>query len=357
MAFSLVKDDIRSGDGQDSSGKQTFTRSMGFTFDPARDTVVDLMQSNFYPQAGSVHPIYTQWTLDNVSAIDVVRSPEGRDEMWLTGKYVRGGRSGGASQQKDVPPWKLGAQNFQSAVEQQQTKQVLQLFSKDQNKWIPYVNTAGCRLIRMRNETIRVISFDMNYEYKGKLRVKNAWERLNGDSVKVCSVSIPAYCGKLMPMSSSLHTVYENDGKTVKWKYETVHVTIKINQHTWIIEDLNVGRLAKFPVEEGGDQTMLAPIFQYTPWLSKDPAANAKIKPRFGSIDNVVAAQKAYETATGDKSTKIPFSQVDEDLPLNKNGGIYQEAINDPENNPYLTISGYETEGESWNKYDLPKEY
>jgi hypothetical protein len=332
---------------------------MGFSYDPAVDTVVDLMQSNFYPQVGSVHPTYTQWTLDSVSAVDVVKGPDGRDEMWITAKYSRGGRTGGGfANKKDVPPWELGPQNFQSTTEQQQTKQVLKLYDPKKG-WIPYVNTAGCRLIRMRNETIRIISFDVNYEYKGKLHLKNSAERLNSDNETVCSVSIPAYCGKLMPMSSTLHTVYENDGETVKWKYETVHVTIRINQDTWIIEDLNVGRLAKFAntAEEGNSQFILGPIFQYTPWTSTDPAVNAKVRPKFGSIDDVVIAQQAYERATGDKKTKIPFSQCDEDLPLNEHGGIYEEAIKDPVNNPYLTIKGYETEGVSWKQYDLPKEY
>ena len=352
MAISIIRDDIRSADGQDSSGKQTFTRSMSFSYDPAVDTVVDLMQSNFFPQVGSVHPTYTQWTLDSVSAVNVVQGPDGRDEMWITCKYTRGGRSGGFSNKdKDVPPWKLGPQNFSSTMETEQVP-VLEVYSIEEKKWKPYVNTAGCRIVRMKNEYIRVISFSMNYQYTGRLHLKNATERINDDAVKVCSVDIPAKCGMLMPMTSNVHTVYENDGKTVKWKYETINITIKVRRKTWKIEDLNVGRLALFKNEQG--EITLSPIFQYTPWKSPNNLEqNALVKPKFGSISDVMLAQKTYEKAGG--KGKIPFSQFDEDLPLDQFGDLYYEAIENP-GTEYLRIGGYEIKPESWNRFDLPKE-
>lgn len=350
--FQLIRDGIKSADGQDSSGKQTFTRSLGYTYDPDVDTVVDLLESNLYPEPGGVHPVYTQWTLESVSSVNTVVS-NGAHEMWFTCKYSRRGNKSSAANKKDVPPWELGAQNFRSVYEKYQSKQVKKLYIPEKKKWVPYVNGAGCPLVRTIEEEIRVISFDVHKRYRGKFAPKAAKELYNPEDYRVCGIPIPAYCGKLMPMTSDLHTVYENDGKTVKWQYETVHYTIKINNDTWKVSDLNVGRLAMFPTGADG-KLELGPIFQYTPWESSNPTENANIRPTFGSISEVMAAQSTYERRGG--KGKIPYTQFDEDLPLRENGTLYTEAIEDPINYPYLTIEGMVKEGTSWNGLGIPKE-
>lgn len=360
MAFAIIRDDIRSADGQDSSGKQTFTRSMSFSYDPEKDTVIDLMQSDLFPIPKSKHPIYNKWILDSVSAVNVVKGSDGRDEMWITAKYSRGNGLGSGNEEK-VYPWDYGVQNFQDSYETSQNIPMTEIYNEDEKDFVPFVNTAGSPLVHMKNAVIRTISFDKSFEVKGGRRYEKNEDKMiiNSGDETVCGIPIPQYCGMLMPMTANLYKVFK--GKDLDYEYETVHFTIRINMSGWKLSFLNVGRLAKFPADndnEDGEVRILSPIYQYTPWKSTDQESQVKTKPKFGSINDVIKAQNDFYVTAGGSANigaKIPFSQVDEDMPLDENGGLYQDAIDDPVKNPYLKIEGFESEPESWSKFDLPK--
>jgi hypothetical protein len=80
-----------------------------------------------------------------------------------------------------------------------------------------------------------------------------------------------------------------------------------------------------------------------------------KIDATYGGMDEVMQAQANYEKVV--KGKKIPWSQVDENMPLDKDGTLLMSALDPNRTNEveYLRIEGFEVVPESWNKYNLPR--
>ena len=354
--MNIIKDSI-DFDGVDSSGRRTATRYL--VIDRASDdSTMDLAESNLLPQIGDAHPQYTNYICDSVDK--PTWGEGGEPRFFVKVKYRRGGSrgGGGGSQGGDVPPWELGPQDVTTtAVEVEY--QMDRLYSPEKKKWIWLKNSAGNRLIKTGRTYIVQLSFIQNYEHKtGRWKEAMVNQSINSEQIKVCNLNIGPYCGKLLPFTPKLHTVYENDGETIKYEYESVQYTIEILTNgdvSWKEKILNVGKYARFPLN-GGTLSPASPIFSYQPIVSDDATANLAVKTRYGRIEDVMAAQTAYEKATNNKGKKIPYAEITEELPLKADGTLYLEAMEDPENYEYLTIEGFPVVPESWTKYDLPEE-
>lgn len=349
MSFSVVKDGIIPGNGLDSSGKQTFIRKMGVTYEEG-DTVVDLQESNFFPSVGSVHPTYTQWTLESISTPIVNDVPR---EMWFDCTYSRGGNS--EKKEKDTPPWELGPQEFQTNTFDIMIP-VKRIFKPrdigGDGEWHDYTNSAGAPLLREMPVPVKQISFVMNYKHR-KGRPPESVEKYTYNSKKetVCNEKIEPYCGKMLPTSSTLHTVYENDGKTIKWQYDSVRYTIQINGNTWKISDLNVGTYCIW--EKNTDTKYKGPVYKFPDWKEGDITTAS---PTFGSMEQLIETRKKYLAAdANNKSSDFPWDEFTEPVPLNDDGTLDLKALlNKDGKAEYKRIEGFDSEGESWNKYDLP---
>ena len=354
MIRELIKDDTEF-EGVESSGRKSATRFLIYSCDKDDSTML-LANSNLIPSKGDAHPEYSGWIVESIGK-PKYDSVEPR--FLFTVKYYWGGSSGGGSGSgnADVPPWELGPQNIKTSTYDKE--QVIEsLWNPEEREWVPLVNSAGCRLVLNGSLPVVQLSFTQNYKHSpGKWREANVNISVNDRSIKVCNLNIGAYMGKLHPFTPELHTVYENDGKTIKWQYETVNYVIDIltdKRQTWMYSVLNVGRLARF--ERNGKLSDPEPIFSYTPWVSADDITNMKTEPKYGGITEVMAAQRAYQKVLpAGKTGKIPYSQVDEELPLNPDGTIYLDAMKDPKQNPYGKINGFTVIPDSWNKYDLPR--
>lgn len=356
MIGKLLRDDTNF-EGVDSSGKKSATRYLVYSCEKGDSSMV-LAESNLIPQIRDAHPEYSGWTVESIGA---PKYDSVEPKFLFTVKYTWGGNSSGgggsSGENASVEPWKLGPQNVKTSVFDKE-QVIEELWDTENKKWIPLINSAGCRLILNGSLPVMQLSFTKNYKHtSGKWKEVNTKFSINDRSITVCNVNIGAYCGKLHPFTPELHTVYENDGKTVRWEYESINFVIDIltdERQTWMQNVLNVGRLARF--ERNGKLSSPEPIFSYTPWKSADDIANMKTDPEYGGITEVMAAQTAYQKVLpAGKSGKIPYSQVDEELPLNKDGTINIAAMKDPEKNPYGKISGFTVIPESWNKYDLPR--
>ncbi len=155
----------------------------------------------------------------------------------------------------------------------------------------------------------------------------------------------------LMPMNAAYVADVDDDGEIYR-RYWKMSATILENDRTWQRKVLNVGTLARLKEGEAP-----RPIYQYSPWLPKNSAdQNARIPPRFGSIDDVIAAQKAYEeSGKNEKGITIPYNEITEPMPLTDKGLLFQAAIEDPMKNPYIELVYYEYPPTSWAQWNLPK--
>lgn len=354
MIRELILDDMNY-EGTDSSGKKSAIRHLVYSCDKGDSTMI-LADSNLIPNIGDVHPVYTSWVVESV---DKPKYSEGKPEFHFTVKYSSGGNGGNGGSEKgaNVPPWELGPQNVKTSALPIEMP-IRQLYNPDAKKWKSFRNTAGNRLLRTGKFYAVQLSFTMNYKHRtGKWQEALLRQSINDSALTVCNLSVKRHRGRMMPFTPTLHTVYENDGKTIKWQYETVDYTIDILpgdiDYSWMVSELNVGRLARF--ERNGKLSNPEPIYCYTPWTNESDLDNMKISATYGGISEVQKAQAVYEKVVPGK--KIPWSQVDEQMPLDDDGTLLLSALEPgkTDEEDYLRIEGFEMVPESWNKYNLPR--
>jgi hypothetical protein len=203
--------------------------------------------------------------------------------------------------------------------------------------------------------TIRQISFMFCVKAKksGEAPVNDS-EIINSKTETVAGYTFEPYYAKLMPMNATFVKEVDESGKETR-SYWQVEAVILENKKSWQRKPLNVGTMAKFSPEKPAQ-----PIYQYTPWTSTNDEENMLIKPKFGSINDVIAAKKAYSDKFADSEKQsrfdmLPYQEITEPLPLTADGKVDEKALIDPENNPYLVVPYFETKPASWSQWNLPK--
>lgn len=336
-------------EGMDSSGVMTATRYI--TIPAGNMKQLDLAESNLIPQIGDAHPENARWTVYSIGGIQHADIPH---EYRISVKYRR--VSGGSSSiswdgKTETRPWDLGIINHRTGWSSVQVP-LTELWDAETNTTIPLVNGAGQVIPCMTDRPVRVDTFQINFNTQKGHKELAPPGTLNCNEVNFFGRNVMPYAGKIVQMTSEQHVVYQNDGKTIKWEYETitfeVHTFID-GKTTWLLEFLNVGNMAMWPRknDQGEDYLELGRIYQYTPWKSKDMTVNAKVKPQFGCIDDVIMAREKYKEVTEDKTKEIPWSEA-EDIPLTAVGTVDEDAITSKE---YNKIKGYERQGVDWEQY------
>lgn len=353
MAITLDKDDMQFT-GVGSDGKRTATRHMVFGYNSGDDTM-DLAESSLLPDVGDLHPQYAAWSVSSIGEPKWTDSPK---QFSIDVQYSMGVRAGGGSfgvsgtGSKGKKPWELGPQNYQETTYDIE-EPLFTLYDPQTGVTSELKNSAGDQIIATTQKTVRRITFQVHYKHKeGKMAAHNDDYSYNSESVTICNITIPPYAGKLMPFATSLHTVYKSDG-SVDYEYETAEITIDIRmKDTWKREFLDVGLQARFSdfVEDAGAIDAKGAVFRFYN-LSKKDDLPSKSNMHYGLIENVVAARKAYIDAGG-KGADFPYEELTEPFPLDVAGWIDIDAMTTGE---YRTISGYDREGESWSKFNLPK--
>ena len=353
-ANGIIKDDTV-WNGMDSSGVMTATRYIHVA--AGNMSQLDLAESTLMPQNGDAHPTNPMWTVDSIGEIQHSDIPN-EYRIAIRYKRVSGGTnisiSGGT---KEVKPWDTGIFNHHSSWGQVEVP-LLQLYDAQQKKYIDLKTSAGQIIPATKPMPYRIETFQFNCNTEKYHKKMPRPGLLNCNTETLFGKKIPPYSGKIMRMESEDHVVYKNDGKTVKWKYETISWEVhwfgpEAEGMTWVMDFLNVGNMF---IKTVNGNPVRKRIYQYTPWTSTDASVNAQIQPVFGSIDDVIAARNAYQKvlkdAGEDYSKEIPWEEAS-DIPLTSTGAIDTAAIAGTK--AYDKISGYESKGESWSPY-LPSE-
>lgn len=351
MSIRVVDDRQETESSTDSSGKDTVRRFIIYETDSNTRTT-DIVTSTYYPQLKSAMPDSSSFKLDSRSLQKLGDTPP----RWMaTLTYARGGDVSGEYKfnEGDTPPWELDAQDFQTNWIEAEVP-FDSGWDKDWEKK-DIRNSAGSRILASRKIYILNITFNYNIRNTKDI-ILNDTAVLNKRKEKVAGVGIEAYAGLLMPISTHHYTVYESDGETVKWEYLNCNVSILIHPEGWMRSFLDVGNIARFKNKE--NKLVLGAIYRYFPWTSKNDSENLKTLPKYGSINDVIAARDAYEKIGGEW-LKLPYEEVTEPMPLNEDGTIFEDAILGVDNNlaelpEYRRLKFYDTKAVSWKGYNLP---
>ncbi len=372
MAVQII--DLRDQGMQvDSNGTTTFTREIQLE----GDTLMEIGTSPLLPQKGARHPENVVFYLDSVQL-----TPNGnrnrKAQVLATLTYNNSIENANISITSETDPWELGAQNLVSST-QTVAKPLLSGLNKA-GETIQNLNSAGCRIVAETTETVRVIGFTYCVRYKDKDAPLNDNAIINMTAERVAGIDIPAYQGKLLPMTASYIVEYRENSDRVRRRYWNISAEIHIKKSGWSLKELNVGTMAFFKDKDGAVVRKPRNIYRYTPWASWDPSVNLGKSPEFGSLEDVIAAKNYYAVAVMVHKTQnpawtmagetdvnnlsfynqawndLPFEEVTEPMPLRADGTLYMEAIIDPVNNPYLEIDIYDADIGSWDGYNIPRE-
>lgn len=283
------------GAAVDSSGATTFTHVIKFQ----GNSLMEIMTSRLLPARGSRHPQNSAFYLDSIDIEPIGNLKRGCQAL-ATLTY-----SNGSELLRDFSgdPWDLGAQNFTSnhvSVSKPLLKGWQYIkgegLERDQVKEVLNLNTAGSRILAQTTENIREISF--TYCVKAKpLRDFDGNDEpiINKKTEKVAGIQIPARTGLLLPLSASFITEYEGAGDKVRRQYWEVSATIQIKKSGWSKDELNIGTMCFYKDKTTGEVVRIPQaIFRYTPWVSSKDEGNIKVRPVFGSIDDVIRAKNTY---------------------------------------------------------------
>ena len=337
MSVEIIAREDR-GASVDSSGAVSFSHVIQFE----GDSLMEIVSSSLLPQRGSRHPQNTAFFLDSLEV-----QPNGnkgrRVQALATLNYSN---STELTRYYGGDPWDLGAQNV---TETTQEAQIAFISGWDEHgNEIANVNSAGCRILSETTEPIIVLSFTYNLEAFDRREPKIAREAIiNSNTVRVAGRKIPAKTGKLLPMEASYIAEYGAENELTR-EYWDVKATIQIKSSGWAREELDVGTMAFF--RDGAGNLLRIPknIYRYTPWMSKESSDKLRTVPKFGSIDDVIAAQEKYaelfdtDEEKQDAKKELPFEEITEPMPLNEDGTLFMGAID--------TVIG------SWSAFDMPEE-
>lgn len=316
------------------------------------DSIAEAMGAAIIPQYGSRLPHNARLYLTNRSFEPV--GNVGR-KMQISVKLTYTDESDATTLAADAnkDPWNLGAQNVQVSYTTESTP--IKYGYRTDGSLRQLKNSAGSRLLIEEQRTIRQISFVFCVKAKksGKAPI-NDEEIINFKTETVAGYTFKAYTAKLMPMNATFINEVDEKGKN-KRIYWQIEATILENKNGWKRQPLNVGTMAKFK-----PNLPAQPIYQYTPWESTDDAENMKKMPKFGSINDVIAAKTAYSKlfATSEQPSRfdmLPYQEITEPLPLLPDGTVHEQALIDPENNPYYAVEYFATQPASWAQWNLPK--
>ena len=340
----VKSDEITKLNGADANGVVTATRTIRVTLDPG-DSVLDIATSNVFPQVGSAHPKDAKWTCQSVggTTYEGDKPITYRFEATYKKSVGRSITFGTGEDGEELAPWELPPQNFKESFVDVEVRRDY-LYDEHGNK-IPFRNSAGQPLEGTAYKQMRVIEFDLNKE--GEVPDNEFCRRpvINSSGEKVCGTFFMEYWGKLLPMTRQHYVVYDTDGVTVKWEYDTVHVTIQ--EFNWQESYLNVGKMAIFESVVGGVvKRFLAPVFRYV--VTNITGSQVE----YGCLDEVIAARNNHIASGGDADDFV-YEQMDVELPLLPNGMLDKNAMT---SGIYDEITGYGEEPGSWTRYALPKE-
>ena len=237
---------------------------------------------------------------------------------------------------KDTPPWKLKPNWTITPIEVTVPflKSVADFGETPEN----IVNAAGDRMEATTTIYRFEISYSQNYE-----TTQSEWDLLDNPIVNSEDVSfIPGLriykAGGLLLIPPTLQKnwweyEYEEkkpDGSTETKKavqrYYTYTVKMIYDKRGWKKTLLNVGTRAKF------EKDVPEQIYQLT--VQAKDGSIADVYPKYTNIVEVINEKRKAETS----KALVSAVAVNQQLPLDDNGKVFEAAIKDPVNNPYKEL-------------------
>lgn len=321
------------------------------------NSLQDILSGVTLPQYGSRHPNNSRLRLTS-STCNEVGNLNGKCQALWEGSYTTSSASFTSNSEKD--PWELAAQNL-SAISFSIREAMTEYWNEElEHIEHPLRNTAN-DLIEMEQELYgKEYSFVFCQRAKSTPPAVNDAPLLNSSKIKVAGVTIEQYRGLLLPIS--FRHIKDTDSKGNERSYYEISVTIKEHPRGWLRTLENIGVLARPAKDEPSE-----PIYRYTPWVSENLAENIKVKPKIGTLANVIEAKHKYANiispdgnkAGGDAATKywnawqeLPYSEVTEPMYLDADGLIDTAALVDGTKGQQKKF--YEYAAANWSQFNLP---
>lgn len=371
MAITLLKEDT-TFEGMGSDGKRTAIRHMVFDYSPAKDSQMDLANSELLPSLHDVHPDYAGWRAESISKPEYFDNPP-RYIVDVTYSF-NSNDNGLGYYNKEKKPWDDPYNNIQiSAYDKEITAK--QWFDAATGEPTLIANTAGDAIPVTDTINMFRITFQKNYKSKKNKLVFDMMESysLNDQDIQVFGMTIRAYCGKLLPFSIEKHVVVDGKGKE-KYVYDTVNFTIEVAPYNedlslygWKKTFLNVGTRARFYDPESREY-YVSRIYSFRKIEKYNratyPADIAQAELVYGSLQDLITARQKFMSSSKEATSSLfPYEEVTEPMPLTTAGtedatepsmpGMID--LNALETKKYGTIAGYMRKGESWAKYGFPR--
>lgn len=334
----LIRDDITRANGGSKSSGRTFVRTLFYEHNDEA-TKLDLIISNRIPKWGVCHEVYTWFYVTEVG--DVLDFSDNEWYVEITYSDKTNGTGAGYSpgtKPWDLPPLEVTISPFDHEVAMDE------YWDQNTRSWRPFVNSAGTRLIGTKMANYVQMTFTMNK----KKATHNSATIINSSAETVCGIDIPAFSGKLLPFTSTIHTVTDASTGKVEYQYVSQTVTIHISgdPNGFAFSVLDVGTLSRNTRGELGAH------YRYRVMNNGNDSPQTSPS-RIGTIEDVVAQRKIY-VSNGGKINDFPFEEYTEPLPL-ANGVLDLNAIAAGQNAVYNKITGYQSRPQSWGKFNLPR--
>lgn len=328
------------------------------------ETLGDVVFSNIIPQPNSRHPDNSFYWLTERS-FSIVGNMRRKTQVQIDLTYTNsrsGGGGGGASDEEDryKQPWELGATQV-SIRTSSSNKPFIVGYNPTTGALEQVLNSAGCRIEAETQKNDLVISF--TYCVKGnRTPPVNKDPIINSSNVIVAGYVFAPQTAKLMPLQAELIVDYNSDG-TESRRYWNIKAEIIYKKEGHAREFLDVGSLARFKNSSGVIDPTPKPIYQYTPWTSKEINKKEDTRATIGSLDMVIQAKHTYAQLYSSSATSVdyqrawdelPFNEITEKLPLRADGTVFVEAMKDPIKYPYHKKRWVDCEIVDWARYNLP---
>lgn len=375
-----------------NNGEATIHRYLFFEAESPNEDAADILGLTIFPQKNSAHPLHPSFKYYGNAQISPVTNSK---KYWMadleySSSDPNAKDADGNKVTQDTKPWKLkptaihfsypeNTVAFTAAYNSNGNK-----YDKDGNVLVPVVNSAGdpfAAETSVRDLQLGFTFATQNWDPGEAMQYANS---INSKEIKVVGITIPAFCGLLMPPECSYVTVYEENSTNIKWQYWNVTINILLNYSGTRMTRrlLDVGDRARFAqINLSGDkmlsdagfpnQTLAAtPVasqichFRLTEKIGNEYIPAGKLI--FCSWDQYLQARKIYLNASTklqkiNKDISIYELQCEQDtqMPLAADGTLFLAAIQGTaeykSDTKYRTRTFREFPQKDWKRLNLPK--
>lgn len=376
-----------------NNGEATIHRYLFFEAESPNEDAADILGLAIFPQKNSAHPLHPSFKYHGnaqISPVDKSKKYWVADLEYSTSEPNAKDADGNKVTQ-DTKPWKLKPTDidffypentvaFTAAYNSNGKK-----YDNDGNVLVPVVNSAGDPFAAETSVRDLQVSFtfaSQNWNPGEAMQYANS---INSKEIKVVGITIPAFCGLLMPPKCSYITVYKENSTSIKWQYWSVTANILINYSGTRMTRrfMDVGDRARFAAINLYGDKMLSDAGVSNQTLAATPVASQichfrltkKIgdeyipagKLIFCSWDQYLQARWIYQDASqklmkNKKISSIYDLQCEQDtqMPLASDGSLLLGAIQGTDENKtnpkqYRTKAFREFTQKDWKGLNLPK--